>query len=89
MGSEKLQQTLDQVSQQIQDAQESVILATDPKLFDQAWQMLEEAEQELQKAREMAGTDATENPQFQQAYEQIHNIRQRMQEIERNNNDVL
>lgn len=91
MVQQDLHQKLQQISHQIQDAQEVARLAqgSDPQLLEQAEQQLHQAEQELQNARRQAGTEATENPQFQQAYEQLHDTRQQVQEAQQNNNDVL
>ncbi|SFA84399.1 hypothetical protein SAMN04488072_102271 [Lentibacillus halodurans] len=83
-------QQLQQASRQIHDAQESARLAqgSDAQLLEQAEQQLQQAEQQL-KAAQQAGIEATENPQFQQAYAELHDTRQQIQEAQQNNNDVL
>ncbi|GAA0493695.1 hypothetical protein GCM10008986_20210 [Salinibacillus aidingensis] len=90
MSQEHLHQKLQQASQQIDKAQEAVRLSqgTDPQLVEQAKQVLRQAEQELQNAQDQSGTEATENPQFQQAFEQLHDTRQHIQEVEQHSDDV-
>lgn len=91
MAEQNLHQILQQASQQINAAGEAVMQAqgSDPGLLEQAEQQLQQAETELQNAQSQAGTEATENAQFQQAYEQLHDLRQQVQEAQQNNNDVL
>ncbi|SET94124.1 hypothetical protein SAMN05421676_1139 [Salinibacillus kushneri] len=90
MAEENLHQQLQQVSKQIDKAEEAVRLSqgTDFQLVQQAKQQLKHAEQNLQNAQDQSGTEATENPQFQQAFEQIHNTRQHIQEVEQHSDDV-
>ncbi|MFD2043572.1 hypothetical protein ACFSTA_04195 [Ornithinibacillus salinisoli] len=89
--SHNLHQQLQQASKQIKDAQRAVLEAqgSDPELIHQANELLLQADEILQNASEQAGIEATENPQFQQAYEELHDIRQQVQEAHQNNNDVL
>ncbi|MFD2759622.1 hypothetical protein [Lentibacillus juripiscarius] len=91
MAQHNLHEQLQQASKQIHEAQESARMGqgSDPKLLEQAEQQLQQAEQQLQTAQDQAGTEATENAQFQQAYEQLHDTRQQVQEAQQNNNDVL
>ncbi|MEC5424833.1 hypothetical protein QGM71_15205 [Virgibacillus sp. C22-A2] len=82
---------LQQISQHIAEAQEAVRLAqgSDPQLLLQAQEQLQQAEKELQQTKDLEGTAATENSQFQQAYEQLHDTRQDIQEAQQNNNGIL
>ncbi|PAV28133.1 hypothetical protein CIL05_18685 [Virgibacillus profundi] len=91
MAQQNLHQQLQQASQQIHDAEENVRLAqgSDPNLLEQAEQELKKAEQVLENAQNQAGTEATENAQFQQAFQQLHDTRQQVQEAQQNNSDVL
>jgi histone-lysine N-methyltransferase MLL2 len=84
-------QELVHASEQILAAKQAVLEAqgSDPQLLEQAQQQLIVAEQVLQIAQNKGGTVATENPQFQQAYEQLHDTRQQVQEATQNNNDIL
>ncbi|GAA0614273.1 hypothetical protein GCM10009001_34430 [Virgibacillus siamensis] len=91
MSHQSLHEQLQQVSQHIEDAQETARQAqgSNQQLLSQADQLLKQAEQDLVHARNQAGAEATENAQFQQAYEQLHDTRQQVQEAQQNNNDVL
>ncbi|MDY0406147.1 hypothetical protein P5G51_012770 [Virgibacillus sp. 179-BFC.A HS] len=91
MAEQNLQQQLDEASSKIKQAQEAILQAqgTDPELLQQAEANLLQAKQKLEIAQNESGTEATENAQFQQAYEQLHNTRQQVQEAQQNNNDVL
>ncbi|MFA1822812.1 hypothetical protein ACDX78_22125 [Virgibacillus oceani] len=91
MVPQHLHQILQQASKSIKEAQETAFEAqgSNEEMLDQAVQLLLQGEQELEYARMQAGTEATENPQFQQAYEQLHDTRQQLQEAQQNNNDVL
>ncbi|WP_102028415.1 hypothetical protein [Salirhabdus sp. Marseille-P4669] len=82
-----LHQQLQQLSKKIHDAEQAVLDAqgSQPELLEQALQQLEEVERELQNAQNESGIEATHNPQFQQTYEQLHDIRQQVQDIKRNN----
>ncbi|MUK87951.1 hypothetical protein GMD78_06005 [Ornithinibacillus sp. L9] len=90
MENGNLHDQLQHASRQVKDAQAAVLQAkgSNPELLEQAEQQLQQAEQILEKAQQ-AGTEATENPQFQQAYEELHDIRQQVKEAQQNNNDVL
>lgn len=90
MENQNLHQQLTEASRQIKEAQEAVIQAqgTNPDLIKQAHDKLQQAEQVLESAQK-AGKEATENPQFQQAYEALHDTRQQVQEAHQNNNDLL
>lgn len=87
---QNLHQQLQHVSEQIKKADATVRQAqgTDSALLEQAYQQLQKVEKDLQDARSQAGSEATENPQFQQAFEQLHNTRQHMQEIKQNQNGL-
>ncbi|MRG87139.1 hypothetical protein [Salinibacillus xinjiangensis] len=89
MSNQNLHEMLQQASHQIQEANETLIDAQgeDPELIQQAQQQLERVEQELHTAQQQAGQEATENPQFQQAFEQLHNTRQHIQDLRHNNKD--
>lgn len=91
MVQKNLHQTLQQASQQIKQAQEAVIGAqgADLKQLEQAEQQLQQAEKDLQNAQNQAGNEITENAQFQQAFEELHDVRQQVKEAQQNNNDVL
>ena len=91
MAQANLHQELGKISNQIQAAQQAVLKAqgTDSTLLEQAHQQLQQAEDALEDTRIQAGTEATENPQFQQASEELHDIRQQVQEAQQNNSDVL
>lgn len=86
MVDQNLHQALEQASEQVKTAQESVIQAqgSDAQLLEHAEQQLKHAEHQLEQIQSQAGTEATENPQFQQAYEQLHNIRQQIQDVKHN-----
>lgn len=86
-----LHQRLQQASGQIKEAGQAVIQAqgSDDQLLELAQKQLQQAEQELKSAQNTAGTEATDNSQFQQAYEKLHDTRQQIQEIKKNNNNVL
>lgn len=91
MVQQTLHQILQQASNSIKEAQATAREAqgSNGALLEQAVQLLLQGEKELENARNQAGTEATENPQFQQAYEQLHDTRQQLQEAQQNNNDVL
>ncbi|WP_164669325.1 hypothetical protein [Virgibacillus doumboii] len=91
MSHQSLHEQLQQASQHLHDAQEAARRAqgSDAQLLEQADQLLNQAEKDLQHARNQGGREATENAQFQQAYEQLHDTRQQVQEAQQNNNDVL
>lgn len=79
---ESTHQKLQQAHKQIISAQQAVLDAqgANNKLIEQAEQQLIQAEQALQALQTNEGTELTENPQFQQAYEELHDIRQQVQE---------
>ncbi|MEN2767449.1 hypothetical protein [Ornithinibacillus xuwenensis] len=91
MAQVNLHQKLQQASQMLQDAQQAVMQAggQDLNILEQAHQKLEQVERELKNTQNQAGTEATENPQFQQAFEDLHDIRQQVQEAQQNITDVL
>lgn len=91
MVQQNLHQMLQQASKRIHEAQElgREAQGSNETLLEEALQLLLLGEQQLKNARQQAGTEATENPQFQQAYEQLHNTRQQLQEAEQNNHDIL
>ncbi|GGM28344.1 hypothetical protein GCM10011351_12820 [Paraliobacillus quinghaiensis] len=91
MAQANLHQELQRISDQIQAAQQAVLQAqgTDSNLLQQAHQQLQQAEDALESTRIQVGTEATDNPQFQQASEELHDIRQQVQEAQQNNSDVL
>lgn len=82
---ESTHQKLQQAHKQIISAQQAVLDAqgANNKLIEQAEQQLIQAEQALQALQTNEGTELTENPQFQQAYEELHDIRQQVQEADR------
>lgn len=90
MQQETLHELLQQASNRIQEAQEAFREAqgSNETFFEQAVRLLTEGEQVLKNAQQQAGTEATENPQFQQAYEQLHDTRQQLQDIKHNNHGV-
>lgn len=87
--SVNLQQKLDQASKQIKDAEECILIAqgSDTTSIQQAHQLLQQAEQLLESTQNSLGAEATENPQFQQAFEQLHNTRQQVTEAKENNSE--
>jgi len=91
MEPQNMHQELQQVSSQIKEAQASVFQAqgSDARMLEQAELIIQEARQNLQMISKQNGTEATGNAQFQQAYEELHDIRQQIQEAQQNNNDVL
>src|SRR5699024_11237115 len=91
MNEAALHQQLPPASQQIQGGKRAVSDAqgSDAELLDRAASQLQQADHALEQAQNEAGTEATENPQFQQAFEQLHDTRQQVQEAQQNNNDVL
>ena len=90
MEKQELHDKLQLASKQIKEAQESIRLAqgSDLHLYNRAEEQLQHAESELESLKS-AGTEAIENSQFQQAYEQLHDTRQQVQEAQQNINDVL
>ncbi|RDW17357.1 hypothetical protein CWR48_14260 [Oceanobacillus arenosus] len=91
MAHDNLHSKLQQASQLIDEAKDNVRLAqgSDLGLLQQAEQQLQQVEQHLQDVKNESGSEATNNPQFQQAYEQLHDTRQQVQEAQQNNNEVL
>lgn len=91
MSGENLHQTLQEASRKIKAASDAVIRAqgSDAQLIEQAESYLQAAEENLQQARKTSGSEATENPQFQQAYELLHDTRQQVSEAQQNNNEIL
>ncbi|WP_068675542.1 hypothetical protein [Oceanobacillus sp. Castelsardo] len=91
MAYENLHEELQRASVQVNAAQEAVIQAQgrDTQVLDQAEQQLKNAEQILRNLQSEAGTEATQNSQFQQAFEELHDVRQQVQEAQQNINDTL
>lgn len=91
MEQQNLHQRLQQASEQIKEAEQAVFQAqgSDHQLLELAQKQLQQAEQVLKSAQNAAGTEATENSQFQHAYEQLHDTRQQIQETKKNNNNIL
>ncbi|WHX25382.1 hypothetical protein QNH47_14625 [Virgibacillus halodenitrificans] len=91
MPNQNLHEQLQSASRQIKEAQDAILQAQgrDAELLQQAHDQLQQAERELKHAQEHSGKTATENPQFQQAYESLHDTRQQVQEAQQNNSDVL
>ncbi|WP_085993236.1 hypothetical protein [Oceanobacillus senegalensis] len=88
---QNIQQKLNQASQNIKQAQDSVLQAQgrDQQLLQQAQQNLQQAEDELNNLQNQMGKELTENPQFQQAFESLHDTRQQVSEATQNINDTL
>jgi len=86
MQEQNLHEQIQLAGNKIQEAQEVFQEAqgSNEKLLDQAVQLLMDGERELEQAQNQAGKDATENPQFQQAYEQLHDTRHQLQEVKQN-----
>lgn len=86
-----LHEKLQQASKMLKDAQQNIIQAQgqDLQLVEEAQSMLEQAENELRNLQHQAGREAIENPQFQQAFEELHDVRQQAQEAHQNINDAL
>jgi aspartyl/asparaginyl-tRNA synthetase len=86
-----LHEKLQQASRMLKEAQEAVIQAggQDLQILEQAENALNQVENELRHVQNQAGTEATQNSQFQQAFESLHDIRQQVQEAQQNINDVL
>ncbi|MGM8212266.1 hypothetical protein ACLIBH_05640 [Virgibacillus sp. W0430] len=82
---------LQQASQQIKSAQGAVLQAqgSDEGVLNQADEQLQQAEHVLRRIQEDAGWDITKNAQFQQAFEQLHDVRQQVQEAQQNLSDIL
>ncbi|GGH70745.1 hypothetical protein GCM10010978_05990 [Compostibacillus humi] len=91
MGNQNLHEQLQQASRNVKEAQEAVLQAQgqDLALIEVAQAKLEEAEQVLEQLQQQFGTEATENPQFQQAFESLHDTRQQAQEAQQNITDIL
>lgn len=90
MGEDRnIHQNLQEASHIIQEAQQTAINAqgTDAEELRRAQEKLERAEQELNQARMQGGLEAVENPQFQQASEQLHDTRQNVQDALQQNRD--
>ncbi len=91
MAYENLHEELQRASALVNAAQEAVIQAQgqDMEVLEQAEQQLKSAEQTLRNLQSQAGTEATQNAQFQQAFEELHDVRQQVQEAQQNINDIL
>ncbi|MBU8790743.1 hypothetical protein [Oceanobacillus caeni] len=91
MAYENLHEELQRASALVNAAQEAVIQAQgqDMEVLEQAEQQLKSAEQTLRNLQRQAGTEATQNSQFQQAFEELHDVRQQVQEAQQNINDIL
>ncbi|HAM79707.1 hypothetical protein [Ornithinibacillus bavariensis] len=85
-----LHEKLQRVSEMVNDAQEAVIQAQGQNLhvLEHAYSLLKQAENELKNVQNQAGAEATENPQFQQAFEELHDVRQQVQEAQQNIADI-
>ncbi|MUK90520.1 hypothetical protein GMD78_19370 [Ornithinibacillus sp. L9] len=88
MEEQTLHQQIQQASQQIADAQQAFANAqgNNVELLKHANEQLQHAEQALQDANKLSGEEATRNPQFQQAYQRLHDTRQQMQEAKQKYN---
>lgn len=91
MEQQNLHERLQQASGQIKEAEQAVLQAqgSDDQLLELAQKQLQQAEQLLRSAQNEAGTEATDNSQFQHAFEQLHDTRQQIQETKKNNNSIL
>lgn len=91
MAYQNLHDELQIASSQVNAAQEAVIQAQgqDAQMLEMAEQALNQAEQVLRGLQDQAGREATENAQFQQAFEELHDVRQQVQEAQQNINDIL
>lgn len=87
----ELHQELQQVSSQINQAQEDVLNAqgANMELVEDAEIKIEQARQALQTLQNTNGKEALENTQFQQAFETLHDVQQQIQEAQQNRNDIL
>ena len=85
-----MHEKLQQASKMLKDAQAAVLQAQGQglQILEQAQRMVEQAENELKNLQNQAGREATENAQFQQAFEELHDIRQQVQEAQQNINDI-
>ncbi|WP_164218163.1 hypothetical protein [Virgibacillus sp. YIM 98842] len=90
MAQQNLHQILQQASKRIHEAQAAMRGAqgSNEILLEEALQLLLQGEQQLEHARQQGGTEATENPQFQQAFEQLHDTRHQLHEAKQNNHDL-
>ncbi|WP_246001165.1 hypothetical protein [Oceanobacillus piezotolerans] len=88
---ENIHTELQQASREINEAQEAVLQAQgrDEHLLEQAEQKIKRAADVLQNIQEHGGLEITKNSQFQQAYEELHDVRQQVQEAQQNNHDIL
>ncbi|MUV36487.1 hypothetical protein JNUCC1_00289 [Lentibacillus sp. JNUCC-1] len=87
MSNQKLTERIQQAHAQIKDTETMIgdAQGSDTSVYDQAIDELNKAEASLKSIQSSAGKSATENPQFQQAYEQLHNLRGDIQELNENN----
>ena len=81
MTNQHIHQKLQQASQIIQEAVQTYMEAQgqDPQLMQQTLDQLKQAENQLESVQQEGGKEATDNPQFQQAYEQLHDMRERIE----------
>ncbi|WP_246569590.1 hypothetical protein [Lentibacillus saliphilus] len=86
MSNEAFDQSIQEAHASIKAAQKAIDQAqgSDEDVIEQAQKQLFKAEQTLQGVQASAGSFANENPQFQQAFEQLHNARGDIQELQQN-----
>ncbi|HLR80393.1 MAG TPA: hypothetical protein VK119_07395 [Bacillota bacterium] len=77
-----LQQQLQQANELIKKAQSDVgkTQSLDEASLEQAHEQLQQAEFHLEDVQKKAGREATKHPQFQQAFQQLHNMRRQINE---------
>jgi len=81
-------QQIQLATQLVQASMESIQRAKDSatvneQQFQHATEQLQQAEAELRQAQQQFGDQALQNPQFQQTEELLHDLRQQLQKIER------
>jgi chromosome segregation ATPase len=91
MPEENIQQQLVHVSRHMKQAETYMVNAqgANQSLLEQSHQNLDQAENMLEQLQDNLGETATQNPQFQQAYEKLHDTRQQLDETKKNNNRPL
>lgn len=87
----ELHDELQRVSRQIKAAQEDILIAqgSNAKIIEQAEMKIQEVRDKLQLLQEKNGREAINHPQFQHAFEELHDVRQQIQEAQQNMNDLL
>jgi len=80
LATEQMQQSMEM----IQDAKDAA--GKDKQPFENAVSQLKQAEDTLELASDQFGQEVLENPQFQQTMEQIHNLRQQLAKVKRQQN---